>query len=67
MKKMIFTSMKELKFMIDFLEKHTIEYSWYFLNKKYEIHLGDTNIDHVKLLIREYASNIPFKWGDYYW
>ena len=67
MKKMIFEDMKTMKKMIDLFEKHNFEYSWYFLNKKYEIHLGDTNVDHVKWILRELSVQIPFKWGDYYW
>ena len=67
MKKLIFASMKDLQKMMDFFEKHNLEYSWYFLNKKYEIHLGDTNVDHVKWLLRELEIDIPFKWGDYTW
>ncbi|MBM3328557.1 MAG: hypothetical protein FJY67_03665 [Calditrichaeota bacterium] len=67
MKKLIFESMPELKKMIDLFEKNNVEYSWYFLNKKYEIHLGDTKIDHVKWILREHGAGIKFKWGDYYW
>ena len=67
MEKLIFEDMKQLKRMIDIFEKHNIEYSWYFLNSKYEIHLGDTKVDHVKLLLREFAITIPFKWGKYSW
>ena len=67
MKKMFFEDMKQMKRMIDVFEKNNIEYSWYFLNRKYEIHLGDTSIDHVKLILREHGIDIPFVWGDYYW
>lgn len=59
--------MKDLKKMIDIFEIHNIEYSWYFLNKKYEIHLGDTRNDRVKLLLKDIGSTIDFKWGEYYW
>ncbi len=67
MKKMIFNSMEDMKKMIDLFEKNNIEYSWYFLDRRYEMHLGDTNIDHVKLILREHNIKIPFKWGNYYW
>ena len=67
MKKMIFADMSTLKKMIDVFEKHNIEYSWYFLNRRYEIHLGDSNIDHVKWILRELQVQIPFKWGEYNW
>ena len=67
MKKMIFTSMKDMKKMIDLFEKNNLEYSWYFLNKRYELHLGDTNVDHVKLMLREGNIQIQFKWENYYW
>ncbi|MBM3327035.1 MAG: hypothetical protein FJY65_08670 [Calditrichaeota bacterium] len=67
MKKLIFESMEELKKMIDIFEKNNIEYSWYFLNKKYELHLGDTKTDHVKWLLKDIGSTVKFKWGDYYW
>ena len=67
MKKMFFEDMRQMKRMIDVFEKNDIEYSWYFLNRKYEIHLGDTNIDHVKLILREHGIDIPFTWGDYSW
>ena len=67
MKKMIFENMETMKKMIDWFEKNNLEYSWYFLNKKYEIHLGDTNADHVKWILRENAIKIPFKWDNYYW
>jgi len=67
MKKLIFPNMEELKKMIDIFEKHNIEYSWYFLNKKYEMHLGDTRIDHVKLLLKDIGAKVQYKWGDYYW
>ena len=67
MKKMFFEDMKQMKRMIDVFEKNNIEYSWYFLNRKYEIHLGDTSSDHVKLILREHGIDIPFVWGDYYW
>lgn len=67
MKKMIFETMEDLKKMIDIFEKNNIEYSWYFLNRRYELHLGDTNIDQVKLLLKNLGVNIKFKWGDYYW
>lgn len=64
---MIFETMEDLKKMIDIFEKNNIEYSWYFLNRRYELHLGDTNIDQVKLLLKNLGVNIKFKWGDYYW
>lgn len=67
MKKMIFETMRDLKRIIDIFEKHNIEYSWYFLNKHYELHLGDTRIDHVKLLLKDLGVDVKFKWGDYYW
>lgn len=67
MKKMLFDSMPDLKKMIDIFEKNNLEYSWHFLNKKYEIHLGDTNPDHVKLILKNIGNTVPFKWGDYYW
>jgi hypothetical protein len=67
MKKMVFANMKDLQKMMDLLEKHNLEYSWYFLNRRYEIHLGDTKLDHVKWLLREFEVQIPFKWGDYSW
>jgi hypothetical protein len=67
LKKMIFQEMGELKKMIDLLEKHNIEYSWYFLNRKYELHLGDSNIDQVKWMLKNTGCTIPFKWGDYSW
>lgn len=64
---MIFNDMPDLKKMIDILEKNYIEYSWYFLNKRYELHLGDTNVDHVKMLLKDMGCTIPFRWGDYFW
>ncbi|MBT3231717.1 MAG: hypothetical protein HN356_02790 [Calditrichaeota bacterium] len=67
MKKLVFENMKELKKGVDLFEQHGIEYSWYFLNKKYEIHLGTTNVDHVKLLLRETGKQLKFKWDEYYW
>lgn|GEM_PF-1209385 len=67
MKKMIFKNMKDLKKMIELFEVHNVEYSWYFLNKKYEMHLGGANVDHVKMLIRDSGSTVEFKWGEYYW
>ncbi len=67
MKKMTFKSMADLKKMIEIFEHHNIEYSWYFLNKLYEMHLGDTNPDHVKLLLKDIGCKIEFKWGEYYW
>ena len=67
MKKMIFTNMKDLKMMIDLLDQNNFEYSWYFMNKKYEIHLGDTNVDHVKWMLKNTNVQIPFKWDNYYW
>ena len=67
MKKMLFDSMKDLKKMIDILEQNNIEYSWYFMNKLHELHLGGTNPDHVKMLLKDMGCTIPFKWGDYYW
>ena len=67
MKKLVFENMKELKKMINVFEMNNLEYSWYFLNKVYEIHLGPTNHDHVKLLLKDIGSTIKFKWGDYYW
>ncbi len=67
MKKMIFQSMRDLKKMIEIFEKHNFEYSWYFLNKRYEMHLGNTNPDHIKLLLKNIGCDIKFKWGEYYW
>lgn len=67
MKKMLFTDMATMKKMIDWFEKNNLEYSWYFLNKKYEIHLGDTDVNHVKWILRENGITIPFKWGNYSW
>ncbi|MCF7810091.1 hypothetical protein K9N50_03790 [bacterium] len=67
MKKMIFTNMKDLQKMIDLLDQSNFEYSWYFMNKKYEIHLGDTNVDHVKYMLKNANIQIPFKWDNYYW
>lgn len=67
MKKMMFENMKDLKEMITIFEQHNLEYSWYFLNKKYEIHLGGTNPDHVKLLLKGMGCTVKFKWADYYW
>ena len=67
MKKMIFENMKDLKKMIDLFERNNLEYSWYFMNKKYEMHLGGTSYDHVKWMLKDGNIRIPFKWGDYYW
>ena len=67
MKKMLFESMKDLKKMIDIFEQNNIEYSWYFMNKLHELHLGSTNTDHVKMLLKDMGCTIPFKWGEYYW
>ena len=67
MKKMIFQSMGDLKKMIDIFEKHSIEYSWYFLNKRYEMHLGNANIDQIKMLLISIGCTVEFKWGEYYW
>jgi len=67
MRKMIFNNMSDMKKMIDIFEKNNLEYSWYFLDKKYEMHLGDTNVDHVKWMLRENNIQIPFRWGNYYW
>jgi len=66
-KKMIFNSMEDLKKMIEILEKNNIEYSWYFLNRRYELHLGDSNVDHLRMLLKSIGNTIPFKWGDYSW
>jgi len=67
MKKMVFESMKELKKMIDIFEHHNIEYSWYFLNRKYEMHMGGANIDHIKMMLKSMGCQVKYKWGDYYW
>ncbi len=67
MKKMVFENMKDLKQMIEIFENYNLEYSWYFLNKKYELHLGNTKPDHVKYLLKTLGSTIKFKWGEYYW
>ena len=67
MKKMVFESMKDLKDMITVFEQHNIDYSWYFLNRRYEIHLGSTNPDHVKMLLKGIGNKIKFKWDNYYW
>lgn len=67
MQKMIFESMRDLKAMIEIFEQHSIEYSWYFLNKKYELHLGNTKTDHVKFLLKNIGNQIKFEWGEYYW
>ncbi len=67
MKKMIFENMKDLKDMIWLFEQNNLEYSWYFMNKKYEMHLGSTKLDHVKWMLKDGSVKIPFKWGDYYW
>jgi len=67
MKKMIFKNMKDMKKMIDLFEKNNLEYSWYFLNRVYELHLGDTNLDHVKWMLRSSDPGGEFKWGNYYW
>ncbi|NQU04830.1 MAG: hypothetical protein HQ568_01955 [Calditrichaeota bacterium] len=67
MKKMVFTNMKDLKKMIDLLDQNNFEYSWYFMNKIYEIHLGSTNPDHVKYMLKNGNVTIPFKWDNYYW
>jgi hypothetical protein len=64
---MIFTNMPDLKKMIDLLDQNNFEYSWYFMNKKYEIHLGDTNVDHVKYMLKNANVQIPFEWDNYYW
>ena len=67
MRKLVFENMKDLKRMIELFEQHNLEYSWYFLNKKYEMHLGTTNVDHVNLMLKTIGCDIPFKWGEYYW
>lgn len=67
MKKMIFKSMKDLKKMMDIFEKHNVDYSWHFMNKRYEVHLGSTSADHIKYLLKEIQCDISFKWEDYYW
>jgi len=59
--------MPDLKLMIEILERNNIEYSWYFLNKRYELHLGDSNVDQLKYLLKGMGSKIPFKWGEYSW
>lgn len=59
--------MPDLKKMIDLLDQNNFEYSWYFMNKKYEIHLGDTNVDHVKYMLKNANVQIPFEWDNYYW
>ena len=54
--------------MMEFLEKYDIKYSWNFMNRKYEIHLGSvTTADQVNTLIKSTGFRVPFKWGDYYW
>ena len=67
MKKMIFTNMNDLKKMMELFEKHTIEYSWHFMNKRYELHLGNARVDAIKMILKDTGTTIPFKWGDYYW
>ena len=67
MKKLVFNSMEDLKKMIDIFEQHNIEYSWYFLNKRYEMHLGNSNTDQIKMMLKDIGCKIPFKWGDYFW
>ncbi len=67
MKKMIFTSMADQKKMMDFFEKHDIKYSWDFMNKRYELHLGTATSDQIKTLLKESGMKVQFKWGDYYW
>ena len=67
MKKMIFENMKDLKNMIEIFEQYNLEYSWYFSNKKYEMHLGSTKWEHVKFLLKNLGCTIKYKWGDYYW
>ncbi len=67
MKKMIFETMDQVKAMMVILEQFNFEYSWYFLNKKYEIHLGPTKWEQVKYILKNIGCTIPFKWGDYYW
>lgn len=67
MHKLVFESMQELKKMITLFEQHNYEYSWYFLNRKYEMHLGNTNVDHVKWMLKNINSDVKFKWGEYYW
>ncbi len=67
MKKMIFESMEDMKKMINIFEQNSYEYAWYFLNKKYEMHLGNTKSDHVTFLLKNIGCTIPFKWDDYYW
>lgn len=68
MKKMVFDNMKDLQKTMDFFEKYGIEYSWHFMNKKYELHLGSrTTTDQIKSLMQNADFKVPFKWGDYYW
>jgi len=68
MKKMIFENMKDLKKTMDLFEKCSIEYSWHFMNKKYEMHLGSrATVDQIKSIMDNADFKVPFKWGDYYW
>jgi len=67
MKKMIFNNMEDLKKVMDLFEKYNVEYSWHFLNKRYELHLGNNTQDQVRSIMESAGLTIPFTWGDYYW
>ncbi len=67
MKKMIFQKMDDQQKMMNFFEKHNIKYSWDFMNKNHELHLGATTEDQIKAIMRDTGMKIAFKWGDYYW
>jgi hypothetical protein len=67
MKKMTFNNMNDLKKAMDLFDKFSIEYSWHFLNKKYELHLGNASADQIRSIMENAGFNLPFTWGDYYW
>jgi hypothetical protein len=64
MKKIRFENFNDLKQTIAVLERHGIEFTWDFFNQKYELFLGHSNVDHVKLALEE--SHVPYKILDYY-
>jgi len=59
--------MNDLKKAMDLFDKFNIEYSWHFLNKQYELHLGNASADQIRSIMENAQVNLPYKWGDYYW
>lgn len=63
MKKIQFTSYRDLKDVMVVLEQHGIEFTWDVLNRNHELHLGHVNVDHVKLALEN--CRVPYKIMDY--